>query len=68
MTTPEVKENFFVCTCTERLLEGQNGRGRHPIISVDISPQASVVESILAKSCTCVLGRVLGLVRCERRR
>ena len=51
MTTPEVKKNFPVYTCAGRLLGGQTGRGRHPIISVDIPPQASVVGSILAKSC-----------------
>ena len=38
MTTPEVKENFPVCTCAGCLLGGQKGRGRHPIISVDIPP------------------------------
>ena len=32
MTTPEVKENFPVCTCAGRLLEGQKGRGRHPVM------------------------------------
>ena len=31
MTTPEVKENFPVCTCTGRL-GGQNGRGHHPVM------------------------------------
>ena len=46
---------------------GGEGRGHHPIISVDIHPQASAVESILAKSCSGMLGRVLGLVRCEKR-
>ena len=34
---------------------------------VDIPPQASAVESILAKSCTGILARVLGPVRCEER-
>ena len=67
MTTPEVKENFPVCTCAERFLGGQKGRGCHPIISVDIQPQASAMESILAKICARKLGRVLGPVRCEKR-
>ena len=31
------------------------------------TPQASAVESILAKSCTLMLGRVLGPARCEKR-
>ena len=67
MTTPEVKENFPVWTCAGRLLGGQKGRGHHPIISVDIYPQVSAVESILANSCTRSLGRVLGPVMCEKR-
>ena len=41
MTTPEVKENYPVCTWAGRLRGGQKGRRRHPIISVDIHPQAS---------------------------
>ena len=49
-----------------RLLGGQKGRRCHPIISVGMHPQASVVGSILAKSCTCLLGRVLGPVRSEK--
>ena len=49
MPTLEVKENFPVCICIGSLLEGQKGRGTHPIISVDMHPQASVVGSILAK-------------------
>ena len=68
MTTPEVKENFPVCTYTGRLPEGQKVTGHHPIISVDIPPQASVLKSILAKSCAHMLGRVLGQVRCEKRK
>ena len=67
MTSPEVKENFPVCICAGRLLGGPKERGHHPIISVDISPQASAVGSILAKSCARILGRVLGPVRCEKR-
>ena len=57
--TPEVKEDFPVCTGAGRLLGGQRGRGPHPIISVDVHPQASTVGSILAKSCALTLGRVL---------
>ena len=49
MPTPEVKEDFPVCTCTGRLLEGQKGRGPHPIINVDMYPQASAVGPILQK-------------------
>ena len=67
MTTPVVKENFPVYTCTRRLLGGKKGKGHHPIIFVDIPPQASAVGSILAKSCTCVLGSVLKQVGCRKR-
>lgn len=63
--TPEVKEDFPVCTGAGRLLGGQRGRGPHPIISVDVHPQASAVGSIVAESCAGILGRVLGLVRSE---
>ena len=38
MTTPEIKEDFPVCTCAGRLLRGQKGRGHHPIASVDKPP------------------------------
>ena len=38
MPTPEVKEDFPVCTGAGRLLGGQRGRGSHPIISVDMHP------------------------------
>ena len=34
MATPEVKENFPICTCTGRLLGYQKWRGHHPIIGV----------------------------------
>ena len=47
MPTPEVKENFPVCTCAGRLLGGQKGRGRHPIICVDMHPQASVLTNVV---------------------
>ena len=56
MTTPEVKENFPVCTCAGRLLGGQKGRGCHPIVCVDMHPQASGVGSSLAKSCARMWG------------
>ena len=59
MPTPEVKEDFPVCTIAGRLLGGHKGRGSHPTISVDMHPQASTVQSILAKSCAHILGRVL---------
>jgi len=57
MTTPEIWENFPVCTCGGRLLGGQKGRGPSPspIINVDMHPQASEVGSILAKRCTHIL-------------
>ena len=45
---------------------GSKKEGYHTIKSLDISSQASAVGSILAESYTCVLGRVLGLVRCEK--
>ena len=38
VASPEVKEDFPVCTCTGRLLESQQQRGPHPIISVDTHP------------------------------
>ena len=40
-------------------MEAKEGGGPHPIISVDVHPQASTVGSILAKSCALTLGRVL---------
>ena len=49
--TPKVS----VCTCAGRLLGGQKGRESNPILSVNMHPQA-----ILTKSCTYILGRVLG--------
>ena len=67
MTTPEVKEHFPVCTCAGRLLGRQKGREYHPIVSVDILPQASAVGAILAKSSTCMLGMIPGPLRCEKR-
>lgn len=45
---------------------GSKKEGYHTIKSLDMSSQASAVGSILAESYTCVLGRVLGLVRCEK--
>ena len=73
MTAPEVKENFPVCTCAGRVFEGQKRRWLFwppyysgPIISVHIHPYA--MESLLAKICTCMLGRVLGTVKCEKRK
>ena len=49
LRSPVVKEDLSVCTCAGRLLEGQKGRGPHPIISMNMHPQASVVGSILEK-------------------
>ena len=49
MPTLEAEENLPVCICVGRLLGGQKGRMSHPIISVDMHPQVSVVGSILAK-------------------
>jgi len=73
MTTSEVKENFPVCTCAGRVLEGQKSRWLFwppyysgPIISLHIHPHA--IGSLLAKICTCMLERVLGIVRCEKRK
>ena len=43
----------------EGSLEATKGGGSHPTISVDMHPQASTVQSILAKSCAHILGRVL---------
>ena len=43
------------------------GRGPHPIISVDIHRLTSVAGSILANSCTRILGRIRGPFRCEER-
>ena len=63
--TPEVKEDFPVCAWARSLLEGQKRKGLppHPIISVDMHPQASGVGSILEKSRACILGRVQGPVK-----
>ena len=55
MPTPEVKKDFPVHTCAGRLLGGQKGRGLHPITNKDTHPQASVVGSILEKSCRGIL-------------
>ena len=66
--TPEVKEDFPFCTFTGRLLEVKKGGGPHPIISLDMHPPGSRVGSILEKSCTCILGRILGPVRCGERK
>ena len=52
MTTPKVKENFPDCTFAGSFLGGQKRRGCCPMISSDIPPQASAVDSTLAKSCT----------------
>ena len=49
MTTPEVKEDFSVCTCTGRLHGGQKAREPHTITRVDMHPQASALGSILEK-------------------
>ena len=38
MTSPEIKEDFPVCTWAVRLLRGQKGRGRHPIVSMGKPP------------------------------
>ena len=43
----------------------KKGGGLHPIIRVDMHTQASVVGSILAKRCPCMLGRVQGSVKCQ---
>ena len=72
MPTPQVKEDFTVCTCAGRLLGGQRGRGPkrkgpQPIISVDLHPQASTAVFFLAKICPCILGRVQRPVKCEKR-
>jgi len=67
VTTPEVKENFCVCTCEGRLLGDQKGRGHHPIKSACMNPPASAMGSALAKSYTHILGRVLGPITCEKR-
>ena len=37
--TPEVNEDFCVCTCSGKLLGSREGRGCHPKISVDTHPQ-----------------------------
>ena len=65
--TFKVKENFSVCTCARRLFEGHKGRRHHPIISVDMHSQVSVLGAIFTKSCIPILRRVLGLVKCEER-
>ena len=65
--TPEIKEDFTVCTCAESLLGGQKGKEPIPIINVNMHPQAFTGGSIITKSCTCMLGWVLGPVRCEER-
>ena len=48
MTTPEVKENFsFFALAQEVSLGSQKKKGCHPIVSVDMYPQASEVGFIL---------------------
>ena len=59
MPTLEIKETFPVCIRAGKLLGGGKGRDPHHITSVNISPQASTVESTLAKSCTCIFGEGL---------
>ena len=53
------------CTCTERLLRGQKGRGCYPIIGAVNLPETPTVESILAKKCAHMV-RALGQVRCGK--
>ena len=71
MTTLEVKEKFPVCPWNANCVGGVRQKGRGSIISRCMGDhmhlQASVVRSILTKSCACILGRVLGPVRCEKR-
>lgn len=65
MPPPEVKEDFPVLHLHRGASWGSKREGHHPIISVDVHPQASAVGSIVAESCAGILGRVLGLVRSE---
>ena len=60
MTTLEVKEKFPVGPWNAHW-GGGGQKGAKMYL------QASVVRSILTKSCACILGRVLGPVRCEKR-
>ena len=50
MLSPEVQEDFPVCTGAGRLRGDQKGRRAHLIIRMDMDPEASVVGSILEKS------------------
>ena len=64
----EVKEKFPVCPW--KAFWGDR-KGRGSIISRCIGDhmhlQASVVRSVLTKSCACILGKVLGPVSYEKR-
>ena len=57
MTTPEIKEDFPVCTCAGRLLRGHKGRGHHPIIGAVKLPIGFHLESVLAKKICTHIGK-----------
>ena len=50
MPTPEVQEDFPVCTGAGKLLGGQKGRRPYPMIRMDMDQEASLVGSIVEKS------------------
>ena len=67
MPTLEVKEDFPVCTMRRKASWELKREEASSHNKCGNDPQTSVVGAILAKSCTCILISVQGLVRCEER-